>query len=76
MLPDANGIEVLRWVRERRPDLAVVMITAHGSIENAVAAMKAGRVSLRDQAVQQRRGPVDRGPGGADHAAACGRTAI
>ena len=42
MLPDANGLEVLRWIHERRPELAVVMITAHGSIENAVAAMKTG----------------------------------
>lgn len=42
MLPDANGLEVLRWVREHRPDLAVIMITAHGTIENAVAAMKGG----------------------------------
>jgi DNA-binding NtrC family response regulator len=42
MLPDACGLDVLRWVRGVRPDLSVVMITAHGSIENAVAAMKAG----------------------------------
>ena len=28
MLPDANGLEVLRWIHERRPELAVVMITA------------------------------------------------
>ncbi|MBZ5639324.1 MAG: sigma-54 dependent transcriptional regulator [Acidobacteriia bacterium] len=42
MLPDADGLDVLRWVRERAPDLAVVMITAFGSVENAVAAMKAG----------------------------------
>ena len=42
MLPDANGLEVLRWIRERYPDLAVVMITAHGTVESAVEAMKAG----------------------------------
>ncbi len=42
MLPDADGLQVLRWIRERHPDLAVVMITAFGTIENAVAAMKAG----------------------------------
>jgi two-component system response regulator PilR (NtrC family) len=42
MLPDADGLQVLRWVREREPALAVVMITAFGSVENAVAAMKAG----------------------------------
>ncbi len=42
MLPDADGLHVLRWLRERAPDLAVVMITAFGTVENAVAAMKAG----------------------------------
>jgi two-component system response regulator PilR (NtrC family) len=42
MLPDADGMQVLDWVRQARPELAVVMITAHGTIESAVAAMKAG----------------------------------
>ncbi len=42
MLPDADGLDVLRWVRERVPDLAVFMITAFGTVENAVAAMKLG----------------------------------
>ena len=42
MLPDANGMQVLRWIRERNPDLAVVMITAYGTLENAVEAMKSG----------------------------------
>jgi DNA-binding NtrC family response regulator len=42
MLPDADGLDMLRWVRDERPDLAVVMITAYGSVENAVAAMKSG----------------------------------
>ncbi len=42
MLPDADGIAVLRWIHTQSPDLAVVMITAHGTIENAVAAMQAG----------------------------------
>ena len=42
MLPDADGLEVLRWVRDQLPDMAVVMITAYGTVENAVAAMKGG----------------------------------
>ncbi len=42
MLPDADGLDVLRWVREQAPDVAVVMITAFGSVEDAVAAMKLG----------------------------------
>jgi DNA-binding NtrC family response regulator len=42
MLPDADGLEVLRWIRSREPDLSVLMITAFGTVENAVAAMKLG----------------------------------
>jgi two-component system response regulator PilR (NtrC family) len=42
MLPDADGLEVLRWIRERGLDVSVVMITAFASVENAVSAMKLG----------------------------------
>jgi two-component system response regulator PilR (NtrC family) len=42
MLPDRPGMEVLREVRERDPDLAVIMITAFATVQNAVEAMLAG----------------------------------
>jgi len=42
MLPDANGLDVLRWIRERDADTAVLMLTAFGTVENAVTAMKLG----------------------------------
>jgi DNA-binding NtrC family response regulator len=42
MLPDTGGLQVLRWIRQHDADLAVVMITAYGTVENAVAAMKGG----------------------------------
>jgi DNA-binding NtrC family response regulator len=38
----ASGLDVLRAVKARRPETAVVMITAHGSEKIAVEAMKAG----------------------------------
>jgi DNA-binding NtrC family response regulator len=41
-LPDMNGIEALEQIRRLDPGLPVVMITAYGSVENAVAAMRAG----------------------------------
>jgi len=37
-----DGHELLREVRARRPELPFVLITAHGSIENAVVAMRDG----------------------------------
>ncbi|HVO25895.1 MAG TPA: sigma-54 dependent transcriptional regulator [Candidatus Margulisiibacteriota bacterium] len=37
-----TGMDVLRWVRQHRPDTAVIMITAYGSEKIAVEAMKLG----------------------------------
>ena len=37
-----SGLEVLKRVRESDPDMAVVMITAYGSVSTAIEAMKNG----------------------------------
>jgi DNA-binding NtrC family response regulator len=42
VLGDADGIDVLRRMRQETPDAKVILISAHGSIESAVAAMKLG----------------------------------
>ena len=42
MMPDMSGLEVLKELRRRGHALPVVMITAHGTIERAVEAMKEG----------------------------------
>ena len=41
-MPDMNGIDMLREIRRREHDVTVVMITAYGTIERAVEAMKEG----------------------------------
>ncbi len=41
-LPDLNGIEVLRRIRELDPDVVVILMTAFGKVEIAVEAMKLG----------------------------------
>ncbi|MBS4169279.1 Regulatory protein AtoC [Parachlamydia sp. AcF125] len=41
-LPDLTGIDILRKCKEASPSTLVVVITAFGSIENAVEAMKFG----------------------------------
>jgi DNA-binding NtrC family response regulator len=45
-LPGRNGVEVLRDIRDRDPELAVIMITAYGTVENAVQAMQAGATNF------------------------------
>ncbi len=42
IMPDMNGVEVLKAAREINPRLSMVMITAHGTIKTAVDAMKLG----------------------------------
>lgn len=42
LMPDMNGIEVLKQVKEYDPDIIVVMMSGHGTIENAVEAVKLG----------------------------------
>jgi len=41
-LPDLDGIEVLKRIRQLNSDVPVVMITAHGSVQTAISAMKLG----------------------------------
>ncbi len=42
MMPDRSGMDVLREVRERDRDTPIFMITAYGSVEAAVNALKLG----------------------------------
>ena len=41
-LPDGDGLAVLDYVSRNHPSMPVAVITAYGSAENAVAALKAG----------------------------------
>lgn len=41
-LPDGEGLDLVRHIAETVADLPVAVITAHGSTENAVSALKAG----------------------------------
>lgn len=41
-LPEMDGIEVLKLVKQVDPEIVVIMMTAYGTIENAVEAMKLG----------------------------------
>jgi two-component system response regulator AtoC len=41
-MPNFDGLELLGWIREEGPSVPVIMISAHGEVKDAVAAMKLG----------------------------------
>jgi len=45
-LPDRNGIDLLAELHVHDPQLDVIMITAYGTVENAVKAMQAGATNF------------------------------
>ncbi|MCU1285447.1 MAG: two component, sigma54 specific, transcriptional regulator, Fis family [Acidobacteriales bacterium] len=45
-LPDRNGLDVLEDIRERDAALPVIMITAHGTVDNAIRAMQSGATNF------------------------------
>lgn len=41
-LPDGNGLELVQHIQQRHPQVPVAMITAHGNLDTAIHALKAG----------------------------------
>jgi len=37
-----SGMDLLKWIRKEKPDISVIMLTAYGSVETAIEAMKLG----------------------------------
>jgi two-component system, NtrC family, response regulator AtoC len=41
-MPQVGGMELLRWIQSHQPGLPVILITAHGTVDSAVEAIKQG----------------------------------
>ncbi|VUD68293.1 Transcriptional regulatory protein ZraR [Thalassocella blandensis] len=41
-LPDGSGLDIVKYIQKNKPELPVAVITAHGNMDTAVQAMKAG----------------------------------
>src|SRR5215217_6899409 len=52
MLPDADGLELLRKFKQTHADAEVIVITGHGSVPKAVEAMKAGAHSFVEKPIE------------------------
>jgi len=48
-LPGIDGMDILKTVRNLYPDMRVVIISAHGSIQTAVEAMKEGAMDFLEK---------------------------
>jgi two-component system nitrogen regulation response regulator NtrX len=54
-MPGMDGLEVLRVIRDRRPDVDVVMISGHGTIDTAVEATKLGAFDFIEKPLDRER---------------------
>ena len=46
LMPDMDGLETLKQLREINPDLQVILLTGHGTIDKGVEAMKLGAMDF------------------------------
>ena len=46
MMPEMDGIEALRVLKEKNPDLEVILLTGHATIKQGIEAMKLGALDL------------------------------
>ncbi len=51
-LPDGNGIELVEYIQQHHADLPTAVITAHGNVESAVNALKAGAFDFVSKPVE------------------------
>ncbi len=45
-MPGMNGLEALRQIKERRPEIQVILLTGHATVEKGVEAIKLGAMDF------------------------------
>ena len=45
-MPNFNGLEALKRMKEKRPELQVILLTGHATVEKGVEAIKLGAMDL------------------------------
>ena len=50
-MPGLGGIETLKRLKDENPDLQIIVLTGHATIESGVEAIKAGAVDFMEKPV-------------------------
>lgn len=48
-MPEMDGIETLKKLKEKNPDLEVILLTGHATIKDGIEAMKLGALDLLEK---------------------------
>lgn len=46
MMPEMDGIQALKAIKEKRPEMQIILLTGHATLEKGVEAMKAGAMDV------------------------------
>jgi DNA-binding NtrC family response regulator len=57
-MPGLDGMDLLRRIKEKSPDTEVIVMTAYGSVETAVEAMKTGAYDYLSKPIDKERFPI------------------
>ena len=49
MMPGIDGLEALKIIKERRPELQVILLTGHATLEKGIEAMKLGATDFLEK---------------------------
>jgi len=48
-MPEMDGLETLRILKEKNPDLEVILLTGHATVKDSVEAIKMGALDLLEK---------------------------
>jgi DNA-binding NtrC family response regulator len=51
MMPEMDGLKTMSALREKNPDLQIILLTGHATVEKGVAAMKLGAVDFLEKPI-------------------------
>ena len=46
MMPEMDGIQALKAIKEKRPEMQIILLTGHATVQKGVEAMKAGAMDV------------------------------